>query len=165
MKTKTVTASFPIGAWVRDQQMRRLSGDIEKNPITGAVRFAPSGGEIIGTGELCKSPVYRVKFAESFGFVSSGSNAQSTRGHMPATNTASQRMRPKITSCSTIANPLSTPTHGPGSQSRGFRFARFFHFRILAYSRMHSGQSKAWPTCVRAWSSRKVIAVVSRCAA
>ena len=69
MKTKTVTASFPIGAWVRDQQMRRLSGDIEKNPITGAVRFAPSGGEIIGTGELCKSPVYRVKFAESFGFV------------------------------------------------------------------------------------------------
>lgn len=63
------TPAFPVGAWVMDPMMRRLSGGIEKNAVTGEVRFAPYAGEIIGTGLLCKVPVYRIKFAESFGFV------------------------------------------------------------------------------------------------
>ena len=70
MKTKaTHDYKFPIGAWVCDPFMRRLSGGIEKDPVRGTVRFQPYAGEVIGFGELCRMLVYTVKFADSIGYV------------------------------------------------------------------------------------------------
>lgn len=60
---------FPIGAWVVDPGMRRLGRGIGVGNATGRVTFEPYAGEIIGTGLLCKVPVYSVKFAEALGFV------------------------------------------------------------------------------------------------
>ena len=62
------SASFATGAWVRATDMDWFGG-IERNPVTGKVRYVPTAGEIIGTGKLGHMPVYSVKFGGSRGFV------------------------------------------------------------------------------------------------
>lgn len=62
MTTATDTR-FPIGAWVRDPEMQRLTGGLERDAVRGTVRFRTTGGEIVSIGLLGGQPVYRVRFA------------------------------------------------------------------------------------------------------
>ena len=56
--------AFPVGAWVRDSQQQRITNDISRG-IDGRVGFSPSGGEIVTTGKVGKTPCYRIRFADS----------------------------------------------------------------------------------------------------
>ena len=67
-RTKEI-AQFSEGAWVMDPLMRRISGGIEKEPVRGTVRFIPFAGEIIGTGSIGGSLVYRIKFGDCTNFI------------------------------------------------------------------------------------------------
>lgn len=60
--------AFPVGAWVRDTQMQRLTNGIVRD-VNGVSHFHPSGGEIVGTGKIGKTPIYRVQFADSHGVI------------------------------------------------------------------------------------------------
>lgn len=56
--------TFPIGAWVRDAQQQRITGELSRD-VNGRVGFCPSGGEIVATGKVGRTPVYRVRFAKT----------------------------------------------------------------------------------------------------
>lgn len=57
-------AKFPVGAWVKDRFMQRISGGIEPRGSFGGYQFRPFAGEIISIGTMNDLTCYRIKFGE-----------------------------------------------------------------------------------------------------